>query len=607
MNGATYLTEQIIVRHFYSAVRLIVTFLALSTSVLRAQSPIPVGPIRVGLEPVVTGLNGNLTGNTANTRKQFIPIDMSPLGDGRQIILTLGGHVRLLQADGTLAAGAYLDTFNGVSSPLPGDLNFRDIGNTGIAAHPGFLDPQSRGYGKFYTLTAELPDIFPADFDDGVDSVMDSVVTEWTVAPSAIASATQLSLGANVTKREILRSARPGIIHTLIDITFTNDEYLIVPSGDGGGNAFPNTEGNAFGQDRFTNAQDPTNIMGSVLRLDPLALPGDTRPAGGQNGQYRIHPDNWGVTDGDPDTPGETLAYGVRSPYRVTVDRQTNDIYLGDVGESSREEISRIVNGGNYGWGAYEGSLLVRPEIAPGPGEPPATPPMFELYSNLNGQSESVNIVGGFVYRGSEIPALQGKYVFADTGENEFTQPTNVLELYYGDPNTTSASTRDNLFQLQIELPDGMSLPDRIWSIAEDSDGELFLLVGPSRGDLFTVGPGETDGSILKLVAATGPPNGIAGDVNQDGIVDNQDVLAMKAGWYTTGHASSYQKYTHGDLNLDGITNLQDLYLLHEALLGSGSGADLISQVPEPSATALLLVVLVTSLSTAMRRSRGVL
>ena len=594
-------------RHFFSAVVVVVTYFSLATSGLLAQSPIPVGPIRVGLEPVVAGLNGNLTGNTANTRKQFIPIDMSPLGDGRQIILTLGGHVRLLQADGTLAAGAYLDTFNGVSSPLPGDLNFRDIGNTGIAAHPGFLDPQSRGYGKFYTLTAELPDIFPADFDDGVDSVMDSVVTEWTVAPPAITSATQLSLGANVTKREILRSARPGIIHTLIDIAFTNDEYLIVPSGDGGGNAFPNTEGNAFGQDRFTNAQDPTNIMGSVLRLDPLALPGDTRPVGGQNGQYRIHPDNWGVTDADPDTPGETLAYGVRSPYRVTVDRQTNDIYLGDVGENSREEISRIVNGGNYGWGAYEGSLLVRPAIAPGPGEPPHTPPLFELYHNLNGQSESVNVVGGFVYRGSEIPALQGKYVFADTGENEFTQPTNVLELYYGDPNTTSASTRDNLFQLQIELPDGMSLPDRIWSIAEDSDGELFLLVGPSRGDLFTVGAGETDGSILKLVAATGPPNGIAGDVNQDGMVDDEDLLAMKAGWYTTGHDSSYLKYTHGDLNLDGITNLQDLYLLHEALLGSGSGADLHLQVPEPATIALLIIAAIASLSATKRRARGVL
>jgi glucose/arabinose dehydrogenase len=556
-----------------------------------AQAPIPIGPLRVGLQPITGGLNGNLTGNTANIRKQFIPIDMSPIGDGRQLILTLGGHVRLLQTNGTLAAGAYLDTFNGVSSPLPGDLNFRDIGNTGIAVHPGFLDPQSRGYGRFYTLTAELPDIFPADFDDGVDSLMDSVVTEWSVAPSAINSATQLTIGTNVTKREVLRSARPGIIHTLIDITFTNDEYLIIPSGDGGGNAFPNTNGSAFGQDRFTNAQDPTNIMGSVLKIDPLALPNDTRPTGGQIDQYRIDPTNWGATDGNPDTPAETLAYGVRSPYRVTVDRQTNQIYLGDVGEDSREEIDLIENGKNYGWGAYEGSLLVRPALVPGAGEPPHTPPLFELYHNLSGQSESVNIVGGFVYRGSAIPALQGKYVFADTGENEFTQPTNVVELYYGNPGSTALSTRDDLFRLQIELPTGVNMPDRIWSVAEGADGELYLLAGPSRGDLFTVSAGETDGSIYKLVPPSGPPNGIAGDINQDGDVDELDISAMIAGWYTTGHATNYLKYTHGDLNLDGITNIYDMYLLHEALLASGAGrsaADLLENVPEPGSMMLL-------------------
>jgi glucose/arabinose dehydrogenase len=575
----------------------VLVFLAAScTTAVFSQSPIPTGPLKARLQPVVSGLSGTLTGNTANSRRQFIPIDMSPLGDGRQLVFTLGGHVRLLQANGTLAAGAYLDTFNNVSSPLPGDLNFRDIGNTGIAAHPGFLNPQSRGHGRFYTLTAELPDIFPTDFDDGVSSSMDSVVTEWTVAPSAINSATQLSLGTNVSKREILRSARPGIIHTLIDIAFTNDEYLVVPSGDGGGNAFPNTNGSAFGQDRFTNAQDPTNIMGSVLRIDPLSLPGDTRPVGGRNGQYRLHPQNWGLATGDPDIPGETMAYGLRSPYRVTVDRQTNEVYIGDVGESSREEVNRVFNGGNYGWGAYEGSQLVRPGLAPGTGEPPHTPPMFELFHNLSGQSESVNVVGGFVYRGSQIPALQGKYVFADTGENEFTQPTNVVELYYGNPATSAISTRDDLFKLQIELPAGLNMPDRIWSIAEDSVGELYLLVGPSRGDLFVVGAGETDGGVYKLVAPTGAPNNLAGDINQDGMVDQNDILALKAGWYTTGHATPFRQYTHGDLNFDGITNLLDLYLLHDALLavGHSSGiSELTARVPEPSG--IVLVILAAS------------
>jgi hypothetical protein len=108
----------------------LVVLAASCTTAVFSQSPIPTGPLKVRLQPVVSGLSGTLTGNTANSRRQFIPIDMSPLGDGRQLVFTLGGHVRLLQANGTLAAGAYLDTFNNVSSPLPGDLNFRDIGNT---------------------------------------------------------------------------------------------------------------------------------------------------------------------------------------------------------------------------------------------------------------------------------------------------------------------------------------------------------------------------------------------------------------------------------------------------------------------------------------------
>src|SRR5690606_7193342 len=134
-------------------------------------------------------------------------------------------------------------------------------------------------YGKFYTLTSERPNLVTADFEDGVNSIVDSVLYEWTVAPEAIGAATQLTVEgpeANVTRREVLRSARPGIVHTLADMAFTPDEYLLLTSGDGGGNAFPNTEGAAFNQDRFTNAQDPRNIFGSVFRIDPLPLPDDT-------------------------------------------------------------------------------------------------------------------------------------------------------------------------------------------------------------------------------------------------------------------------------------------------------------------------------------------
>jgi glucose/arabinose dehydrogenase len=604
MNPVNRITARSAVLKEAFAASLLSCCLGYAPTALGQIAPVPFGPLTVRLQPQAEGLNGVLTGNTVNTRTQMIPIDMTLLGDGRQLVLTLSGHVRMLKADGTLAAGAYLDTYNSNSPPIIGTTggevtDFRQIGNTSIEAHPGFSNPLSPGYGRFYTITSELPDVFAADFDDGTDSVVDSVLTEWAVAPSTVASGATLLPGVNVTKREILRAARPGIIHTLADMAFGPDGTLYVTSGDGGGNAFPNTSGSAFSADRWTNAQDPSNIFGSILRIDPISLPGDTRPTGGQNGQYRIPVDNFGVTDGNPTSLPETFAYGFRSPYRINVDQISGAVYVGDVGEGQREEIDRVVNGGNYGWGAYEGTRVERANLVAGAAG--AIPPIFELYHNLNGQSESTNIVGGFVYHGTGIPGLQGKYVFADVGENNGGQPTNVVELYYGDPATSTASSRDQMFRFNLELPDGVSLPDRIWSIAEDAAGELYLLVGPDRLDLFNRTLGETDGGIWKLIAPSNPLNQLAGDVNQDGVVNgngsgpaaSDDVAAFIAGWKSTGWTSNYDRFTHGDMNFDGTTNLLDWYILtthHQNL----STLDLVnflkgSSVPEPTSALLVL------------------
>ena len=477
--------------------------------------PVPLGSHVVRIEPLAGGLNGLLDGNVANVRKQLIPVDMTPLGDGRQLVLTLTGHVRLLRADGTLAPGAYLETYNDRSPPPFGAADdkedYTQIGNTSLAAHPGFLDPDSPGYGKFYVITTERPGTGPADFDDGGPSLLDNVVTEWTLAPDAVATATRLTAdgpGANVTAREVLRCQRPGILHTLADMAFLPDGTLLVTSGDGGGNAFPNTDGSAFEQDRYRNGQDPRNIFGTILRIDPLARPNDPRPAGGHAGQYRVPPDNWGATDGDPATPAEIYTYGNRSPYRLNVDREAGTVYVGDVGEESREEIDRIVNGGNYGWGVYEGTMLFRADLLPRRGTAPRAPfvgPVWELYHFLDGGrvTEANNVVGGFVYRGRLLPELRGKYLFADTGEDDDGEPNNVLDLYCGDLDKADGDARAGLERLRVELPDGVKLPDRIWSIAEDERGELYLLVGPDRLDLFDrTSEQETDGGIWRLTAA---------------------------------------------------------------------------------------------------------
>lgn len=589
------------------------------------QSTIPTGTFVARLEPVTGGLNGVLTDNTNIGRQQLIPIDMTPLGDGRQLIMTLAGHVRLLFSDGTLSAGAYLDTYNS-NSPPPiltdsGEItDFRQIGNTSIEAHPGFLDPTNRGYGKFYTITSELPGNLPSDFDDGVDSIVDSVVTEWTVSGFAVDTATQLQPGVNVSKREILRSERPGIVHTLVDMAFGHDETLYLASGDGGGDAFPNTEGNAFGQDRFENSLDPRNVFGSILRIDPLSLPGDTRPTGGLNGQYRIPSDNFGVLDGDPDTLPETFAFGLRSPYRMSVDRGSGELYLGDVGEVQREEINRIENGGNYGWGAFEGTRTNRSDLLPRAVD--AVDPLFELFHSVGGQSEATNVVGGFVYRGSAIPELQGYYVFADTGEDNGGQPTNTVDIYYGNPASTEVSSRDDLYRLQIELPSGITMPDRIWSLAEDEAGELYFLAGPDRLDLFQIEGGETDGSLFRLEPAQRVLNGLIGDINQDGFVNgdgtgfpnDDDVSAFIMNWLDdTSGLDAYSQFTNGDLNFDGRTNLADWFLLTQNHINatSLSPETLHSSfvLPEPDMPVLLgtacFATLLNARGLTRRRSRS--
>lgn len=286
----------------------------------------------------------------------------------------------------------------------------------------------------------------------------------------------------------------------------------------------------------------------------------------------------------------------------MNVDRQTGNVYIGDVGEGSREEINLVVNGGNYGWGAFEGTRVNRPDLIPTPDD--TTGPLFELYHNLGGQSESTNIIGGFVYRGNDIPALQGMYIFADVGENNGGQPTNVVDIFYGDPLSTKASSRDDLYRLQLELPPGRSLPDRIWSMAEDESGELYLLVGPDRLDLFNRQTGETDGGIWRLTAPQFVLNGIAGDVNQDGQVngnglgplETDDITAFITYYATTGYPTAYEQFTHGDMNFDGRTDILDWYILlsnHENASGLNLAALLNGEsVPEPATLAIWALVI---------------
>jgi len=171
-------------------------------------------------------------------------------------------------------------------------------------------------------------------------------------------------------------------------VLFGPDGMLYVSSGDGGS-----------GNDPWGNGQNTATLLGCILRLDV------DRTTDGK--LYSVPSDNPFV--GKPEVRPEIYAYGLRNVWRMSFDRKTGELYAGDVGQNAWEEIDIIVKGGNYGWRPREG-------FHPTNGVPDASDaserfiePLVE-YSHKDG----VSVTGGFVYRGSEYPALVGVYLYAD-------------------------------------------------------------------------------------------------------------------------------------------------------------------------------------------------
>ncbi|MFD2515270.1 PQQ-dependent sugar dehydrogenase [Pontibacter locisalis] len=172
-------------------------------------------------------------------------------------------------------------------------------------------------------------------------------------------------------------------------IAFGPDGFLYISAGDGGS-----------GGDPQNNAQNRTNLLGKILRIDINTT------SGGRN--YGIPASNPYVNNGSGFRE-EIFAYGLRNVWKFSFDEQTNRLFAGDVGQGSREEINIITNGGNYGWRIMEGSACHNPPA--NCNTTGLTLPLFD-YTHASGAGRS--ITGGFIYRGSLIPELQGKYIYGD-------------------------------------------------------------------------------------------------------------------------------------------------------------------------------------------------
>jgi glucose/arabinose dehydrogenase len=199
------------------------------------------------------------------------------------------------------------------------------------------------------------------------------------------------------TRRTVLTVTQPQPNHNGGQLAFGPDGYLYIGLGDGGaeGDVGP---GHAPGG----NGQSLATLLGKILRIDP-------RPSA--DAPYTVPSDNPFV--GRFDARPEIWAYGLRNPWRFSFDGPTGDLWIADVGQDAWEEIDHAParagrdagKGQNFGWNRLEGTHDYRGGTTPG-----LAPPVYEI-SHTTG---ACAVIGGFVYRGAQIPGLQGRYVFTD-------------------------------------------------------------------------------------------------------------------------------------------------------------------------------------------------
>jgi glucose/arabinose dehydrogenase len=244
-------------------------------------------------------------------------------------------------------------------------------------------------------------------------------------------------------------------------MAFGADGYLYISTGDGGG---ANDQHGSPG-----NGQSRNTLLGKILRIDV------------DNG------DPYGIPDGNPykgslSLRNEIWAFGLRNPWRCSFDRQTGDLWIGDVGQDTREEVDIIpagVSGLNFGWRPREG-LIQNPYSAYAKETPvtPATDPVFDYPHSTSATINGKCITGGYVYRGSQVPELQGKYVFGDYVNGRFWTLT---------PNGTNFTVQE----ITSEVNPSPKQITGLSSFGEGTTGELYAC--------------DLGGKIFRLTSTTPP------------------------------------------------------------------------------------------------------
>ena len=285
------------------------------------------------------------------------PIHISNAGDGtnRVFVAEKGGRIKVFDKNYLL-----IDTLITITNMGTGN----EQGLLSVAFHPNF---KNNGY--FYVFHTQA-------------STYSLILDRYTISNT---DPDKADIGSKLPILNILHPVNTN--HNGGEMHFGKDGYLYLSTGDGGS-----------GDDPQDNGQDSLALLGKILRIDVNNM-------SGQN--------NYIIPIGNPNPTSPVYCYGLRNPFRWSFDRQTGDMYIGDVGQSAREEIdfraAIQIAGSNFGWDCFEGSLS-HTTAAPCLNYASYVAPIYDYKIVSNNRS----VVGGNVYRGYAYPDLKGWYFAAD-------------------------------------------------------------------------------------------------------------------------------------------------------------------------------------------------
>lgn len=339
-------------------------------------------------------------------------------GNPRLFVVEQPGRIKIVQRDGTVLAGPFLDLTDRV------DADGNEKGLLGVAFHPD--------YGK--------TGFFYVNYTTTIRGALLTRISRFAVTADP-------NVADPKSEKVLFTVGQPFANHNAGDLHFGPDGLLYIPLGDGGSGGDPNN-----------NAQSTRTLLGKITRIDVDSGAGASPDCVGMGtGGYTIPLTNPTI-DGPGNACDEIWAMGLRNPWRSSFDRFTGDLYLADVGQEKWEEIDRhTVNdpgGQNFGWRCYEGAHIYKAGDCGPPGTYVA--PIFE-YGHVDGCA----VIGGYLYRGEADPKMEGRYLLADYCSGKFWD-----------------LARDGRGGWRATMHTNLALPGPIagyTSFGEDAAGELYV------------------------------------------------------------------------------------------------------------------------------------